>query len=78
MKGLILNCMGKQEEAMDCVKRGLKSDIKSYVCWHVYGLVNRSEKKYDEAIKVCRRNTKFFLERKMFLYRVKRMSLQSS
>ncbi|PAV60474.1 hypothetical protein WR25_10599 [Diploscapter pachys] len=51
MKGLILNCMGKQEEAMDCVKKGLKSDIKSYVCWHVYGLVNRSEKKYDEAIK---------------------------
>ena len=53
MKGLILSCMGKNEEAMECVKRGLTADLKSYVCWHVYGLVQRAEKKYDEAIKVC-------------------------
>lgn len=52
MKGLILSCMGKHEEAMECVKKGLTADLKSYVCWHVYGLVQRSEKKYDEAIKV--------------------------
>ncbi|GMT19158.1 hypothetical protein PFISCL1PPCAC_10455, partial [Pristionchus fissidentatus] len=51
MKGLILNCMGKHDEAMDCVKRGLKADIRSHVCWHVYGLVHRADKKYDEAIK---------------------------
>ncbi|CAJ0607459.1 unnamed protein product [Cylicocyclus nassatus] len=40
IKGLILN-MGKQQEAQECVKRGLKADLKSYVCWHVYGLVQR-------------------------------------
>ncbi|CAD6197579.1 unnamed protein product [Caenorhabditis auriculariae] len=51
MKGLILNCMGKSAEAQDCVKRGLKADLTSYVCWHVYGLVQRSDKKYDEAMK---------------------------
>ncbi|VDN31472.1 unnamed protein product [Gongylonema pulchrum] len=54
MKGLILNCMGKHEEAQDCVKRGLKAssaDLRSHVCWHVFGLVQRSEKKYDEAMK---------------------------
>ncbi|VDK28743.1 unnamed protein product [Anisakis simplex] len=51
MKGLILNCMGKHEEAQESVKRGLKADLRSYVCWHVYGLVQRSEKKYDEAMK---------------------------
>lgn len=51
MKGLILNCMGKHEEALDIVKKGLTSDLKSHICWHVFGLVQRSDKKYDEAMK---------------------------
>ncbi|EDV25040.1 uncharacterized protein TRIADDRAFT_25871 [Trichoplax adhaerens] len=55
MKGLILNCLGKKEEAFDLVRRGLRNDLKSQVCWHVFGLLQRSEKKYDEAIK-CYRN----------------------
>nr|CAB3264173.1 N-alpha-acetyltransferase 16, NatA auxiliary subunit-like [Phallusia mammillata] len=55
MKGLTLNCTGKKEEAYELVKRGLKNDLKSHVCWHVYGLLQRSDKKYDEAIK-CYRN----------------------
>lgn len=55
MKGLILNCMGKLAEAQDCVKKGLKSDLRSYVCWHVYGLIQKTEKKYDEAIKAYKR-----------------------
>lgn len=55
MKGLILNCMGKCQEAQDCVKKGLKSDLRSYVCWHVYGLIQKTEKKYDEAVKAYKR-----------------------
>lgn len=55
MKGLTLNSTGKKEEAYELVKRGLKNDLKSHVCWHVYGLLQRSDKKYDEAIK-CYRN----------------------
>jgi peptide alpha-N-acetyltransferase len=51
MKGLILNCIGKKEEAHEIVKRGLTSDIKSHVCWHVFGLLQRSDKKYEEAAK---------------------------
>lgn len=51
MKGIILNCMGRHDEAMEVVKRGLTSDLKSHICWHVYGLVQRSDKKYDEAMK---------------------------
>ncbi len=54
MKGLILNCLGKVEEAREHVKKGLKNDVKSHVCWHVYGLLQRSEKKYDDAIKAYR------------------------
>lgn len=51
MRGLILNCMGKHEEALEVVRRGLTADLRSYVCWHVFGQVQRSDKKYDEAIK---------------------------
>ena len=54
MKGLTLNCLGRKEEAYDFVRRGLKNDLKSHVCWHVYGLLQRSDRKYDEAIKAYR------------------------
>lgn len=55
MKGLTLNCLGRKDEAYDHVRRGLRNDLRSHVCWHVYGLLQRSDKKYDEAIK-CYRN----------------------
>ncbi|CAB0041898.1 unnamed protein product [Trichogramma brassicae] len=55
MKGLTLNCLGRKEEAYEHVRRGLRNDLQSHVCWHVYGLLQRSDKKYDEAIK-CYRN----------------------
>nr|XP_050844346.1 N-alpha-acetyltransferase 15, NatA auxiliary subunit isoform X4 [Vespula vulgaris] len=55
MKGLTLNCLGRKEEAYDHVRRGLRNSLQSHVCWHVYGLLQRSDKKYDEAIK-CYRN----------------------
>ena len=58
MKGLILNCMGKHEEAMDIVKKGLTANLDSHICWHVFGLVQRSEKKYEEAMKAYKRALK--------------------
>ncbi len=27
----------RREEAYELVRRGLKADLKSHVCWHVYG-----------------------------------------
>ena len=44
MKGQLLGNMegeGKREEAHECVKLGLKNDVGSHVCWHVYGLLHR-------------------------------------
>jgi hypothetical protein len=38
-KGLALNTLHKKEEAYRCVREGLKHDLKSHVCWHVYGCV---------------------------------------
>lgn len=55
MKGLTLNCLGRKEEAYDFVRRGLRNDLMSHVCWHVYGLLERSDRRYTEAIK-CYRN----------------------
>ncbi|KAG9459346.1 hypothetical protein H6P81_003854 [Aristolochia fimbriata] len=55
MKGLTLNCMDRKAEAYELVRRGLKNDLKSHVCWHVYGLLYRSDREYREAIK-CYRN----------------------
>ncbi|CAN6845863.1 unnamed protein product [Brassica oleracea] len=55
MKGLTLNCMDRKTEAYELVRLGVKNDIKSHVCWHVYGLLYRSDREYREAIK-CYRN----------------------
>ncbi|XP_062098866.1 N-terminal acetyltransferase A complex auxiliary subunit NAA15-like isoform X2 [Humulus lupulus] len=55
MKGLTLNCMDRKSEAYELVRQGLKNDLKSHVCWHVYGLLYRSGREYREAIK-CYRN----------------------
>ncbi|XP_024374282.1 N-terminal acetyltransferase A complex auxiliary subunit NAA15 isoform X1 [Physcomitrium patens] len=54
MKGLILNCMDRKAEAFELVRKGLKNDLKSHVCWHVYGLLYRSDRDYREAIKCYR------------------------
>ncbi|CEF66695.1 N-alpha-acetyltransferase 16, NatA auxiliary subunit [Strongyloides ratti] len=51
MKALILDNMGRYSESLDLAKKGVSSDIKSYLCWHVYGLVSKTHRKYDEAIK---------------------------
>lgn len=55
MKGLIFNCLGKKEEALELVKSGVRNDVKSHVCWHVFGLIHKSDSNYPEAIK-CYQN----------------------
>ncbi len=51
MKALIINSQGRPEEAFALAKVALKNDMKSHVCWHVYGLLYRAEKNFEEAIK---------------------------
>ena len=36
MKGILLNCLGKKEEAREFVKKGLKSNLQSFVCMWFY------------------------------------------
>ncbi|CCA77834.1 related to n-terminal acetyltransferase 1 [Serendipita indica DSM 11827] len=51
MKGLVLSYQGKREEGMELVKKGLRLDLSSHICWHVCGLVHKQDKNYDEALK---------------------------
>ncbi|KAL5614482.1 uncharacterized protein BROUX77_000319 [Berkeleyomyces rouxiae] len=51
MKGLILNSQGKADEGFALTKEALTINMKSHICWHVYGLLYRSAKNYEEAIK---------------------------
>jgi len=57
MKGLILSNIDdkKKEEAYTLVKLGLAKNVRSHVCWHVYGLMYRQDRDYNQAIK-CYRN----------------------
>jgi tetratricopeptide (TPR) repeat protein len=51
MKGLITNCLGQKVEAYELVKLGLRNGVKSHICWHVYGLLHKSDKNLKEASK---------------------------
>lgn len=51
MKALILNSQGKTDEAFALAKEALTADMKSHICWHVYGLLYRANKNFEEAIK---------------------------
>ncbi|KAI9596121.1 NMDA receptor-regulated protein 1-domain-containing protein [Syncephalis fuscata] len=55
MKGLFLSNLERKEEGFDFVRKGLKNDLTSHICWHVFGLLYRADKNYEEAIK-CYRN----------------------
>ena len=54
MKALILGSQGKQDEAFTLCRAAIKNAMKSNVCWHVYGLLYRGVKNYEEAMKAYR------------------------
>ncbi|KAJ1960390.1 hypothetical protein IWQ62_004250, partial [Dispira parvispora] len=51
MKGLFLTNLGRTEEGIVTVKLGITKDLTSHICWHVYGLIHRTNKNYAEAVK---------------------------
>lgn len=59
MKGLILTNVNKKEEGWECVRKGLRNDLKSHICWHVYGLLYRAERNYEESMKCYLNALKF-------------------
>ncbi|KAI8994648.1 NMDA receptor-regulated protein 1-domain-containing protein [Pilobolus umbonatus] len=59
LKGLFLNNLEKKEEGYEYVKKGLRQDLTSHICWHVYGLLHRADKNYEEAAKCYANALKF-------------------
>ncbi|TFK20657.1 N-terminal acetyltransferase A, auxiliary subunit [Coprinopsis marcescibilis] len=59
MKGLILAHMGRREEGINMVKKGVRFDLTSHICWHVFGLIQKGEKNYEEALKSYMQALKF-------------------
>jgi N-alpha-acetyltransferase 15/16, NatA auxiliary subunit len=56
MKGLVLTqttplTPQKKEEGIELVKKGIKHDLTSHIVWHVFGLIQKQEKNYEEALK---------------------------
>jgi peptide alpha-N-acetyltransferase len=51
MKGLIQNCLNNKEDAYELAKAGLRNDVRSHICWHVFGLLYKSDSNYKEASK---------------------------
>jgi peptide alpha-N-acetyltransferase len=49
MKALILSGMGHNTVALDQIKKTLFKNLTNFTCWHVYGIMNRKEKDYDQA-----------------------------
>lgn len=67
MKGLITNSLGRTAEAFTIAKEALRQDMKSHVCWHVYGLLYRSEKNFEESIKAYKMALRFEPESQQIL-----------
>ncbi|KAJ7637139.1 NMDA receptor-regulated protein 1-domain-containing protein [Roridomyces roridus] len=59
MKGLVLAHMGRREEGVDLVRKGVRFDLTSHICWHVYGLIHKGEKNYEEALKCYKQALKY-------------------
>ncbi|KAK7206352.1 putative acetyltransferase catalytic subunit [Myxozyma melibiosi] len=59
MKGLIMTFTDQRAEGHELIKLGLRNDISSFICWHVYGLFNRTEKNYEEAAKCYQHALKY-------------------
>lgn len=51
MKGLILVHLGQRDEGINLVKEGMRKDLSSHICWHVWALIQKSEHKYEDALK---------------------------
>ncbi|KAK4052800.1 hypothetical protein OIV83_002087 [Microbotryomycetes sp. JL201] len=57
MKGIFLTCLGRKPEGYSLVKRGIANDPGSHIVWHVYALVLRADKNFEEAFKCYKKAT---------------------
>jgi N-alpha-acetyltransferase 15/16, NatA auxiliary subunit len=53
MKGINLFFLypDRRSEAHELAKAALKADMQSHMCWHVYGILHKSDRDYHQAAK---------------------------
>lgn len=51
MKGLVMVHLGEREAGIALVKDGMRKDLQSHICWHVWALIQKGEHNYEEALK---------------------------
>lgn len=51
MKGLIFTGMNRKEEGLELIRKGVRLDLTSHICWHVFGIAHKADKNYEEALK---------------------------
>lgn len=54
MKALVLSAVGRTEEADETIKRSLRADVLSSLCWHIYGIISRTNRNLDQALRCYR------------------------
>ena len=60
MKGLFCSHISdRKSEAHDLIKRGIRADLTSHICWHVLGLYHRANRNYEEALKCYNQALKY-------------------
>jgi len=50
-KALILNSEKRKAEAYELIKKALFKNLANFTCWHVYGIINKQNRQYQEARK---------------------------
>ncbi|KAJ2727073.1 hypothetical protein GGI07_000191 [Coemansia sp. Benny D115] len=51
VKGLFLAFMDRREEGYETIRQGIEISPKSSISWHIFGIVQRTDQNYTEAIK---------------------------
>ena len=49
MRALFLSGLGKKKEADEQIKKTLFKNLTNFTCWHVAGMIYRTNKDYDGA-----------------------------
>eukprot|EP00049_Salpingoeca_infusionum_P008761 m.144252 g.144252 ORF g.144252 m.144252 type:complete len:846 (+) comp14118_c0_seq1:73-2610(+) len=49
VKALIYSGLGRMDDAFELAKQAIRLDISSCLCWHVYGILYRMDKNYEQA-----------------------------
>lgn len=57
MKGLFLACTDHKPQGYELIQRAITKDEGSHIVWHVYALVLRADKNFEEALKCYRKAT---------------------